>query len=97
MYHTMVHIASSVEIDGVRPTGKSVVTAATVLLPMEQAPRLPSPIHRLKKTLRRKINFLNQIKLICPVQSSSKKYFCFSETKSPLYSLPSRPTQRGVS
>ena len=44
------------------------------------------PIHRLKKPLRRKINFLNQIKLICPVQSPSKKYFCFSEAKSPLYS-----------
>jgi hypothetical protein len=82
MYHTMVHIASSVRIDTARPTGKSVVTAATVMFPMEQAPRLPFPTHRLKKTLRRKTNFLSQINLICPVQSPSKKYFCFSETKS---------------
>jgi hypothetical protein len=54
---------------------------------MEQAPKLPFPIHHLKKPLRRKINFLSQINLICPVQSLSKKYFCFSEAKSSLYSL----------
>jgi len=43
MYHTMVHTASSVRIDGARPTGKSVVTAAAVLLPMEQGPRRAVP------------------------------------------------------
>ena len=53
---------------------------------IKQAPRLPSPIHRCKKTLRRKINFLNKINLICPVQSPSKKYFCFSELQITLYS-----------
>jgi hypothetical protein len=40
----------------------------------------------LQKPLRQKINFFNQINLICPVQSLAKKYFCFSESKSPLYS-----------
>jgi hypothetical protein len=46
-----------------------------------------------KNPLRAEINFFNQINVICPVQSQSKKYFRFTELDSRLYSPPSRPTK----
>ena len=56
-----------------------------------------SPFITAQKPLRRKINFFNQINLICPVQSLPKKYFCFSESQiTPIFpAIPSH--QRGVS
>jgi hypothetical protein len=49
-----------------------------------------------QKPLRRKINFLSQINLICPVQSPMKKYFCFSENQiTPIFSaIPSHSKGR---
>jgi hypothetical protein len=49
-----------------------------------------------KNPSRAEINFFNQINVICPVQSPAKKYFCFAEAKSLLYSRHPVP-QRGVS
>src|ERR1035438_5138477 len=61
---------------------------------------MPFALAASQNPLRQKINFLNQINVICPVQSPSQKYFCFPELKPVLYSPPSRPKQskqRGVS
>jgi hypothetical protein len=46
-----------------------------------------------QKPLRVKINFLNQINVICPVQSPMQKYFCFPELKSALYSRHPVPSK----
>jgi hypothetical protein len=45
--------------------------------------------------LRAKSNLFRRIKLICPVQSPSKKDFCFSEVQIRLHDLPSDP-ERGA-
>jgi hypothetical protein len=97
LVHTMVHLAQAAP--GLTPhlTGKSVATAATVMLRMEQGPRPPFPFLAAQKPLRLKSNFLNQINLIWAVQSLAKKYFCFSESQiiSIFPAIPSH--QRGVS
>jgi hypothetical protein len=88
----MVHTANGVRIDGA-PDGQISHAAGMGTFSMEQGPRLSSSDSSLQKPLRQNSNFFNQINLIWAVQSLPKKYFCFSETKSLLYSPPSRPTE----
>jgi hypothetical protein len=92
MYHTMVQPASSARID-TAPDGQINRDGGDGAASDGAGAEAAVPHSSPQKTLRRKINFLCQIKLICPVQSLAKKYFCFSESKSLLYSIPSRPTK----